>query len=163
MGTRDFAWLVTTLSYPIASEAELADTPPDATAMHDQVSALIASGGDTECSAQTDPVEGMGFGLEMLTALNVPHIVIEALLGASLHVGLMETYEMMRHWKNRRPVTVPRMEELMTHGPVIQAELRRRLAERGFDDDQAGHLAEAAYQAMILVAPPDAAPPKDGA
>lgn len=149
MATYDFAGLVAALSFPIVTRAGLPDAPDTELAMRDQVSAMVAAGGRATPDTQADHVEGMGIGFEILASLDIAHVVIEALLAVSLHIGLEETYATMRHWRVRRPSDVPGLATLRTQSADIRNELILRLKALGLPEDQACSLAAIAEQAIL--------------
>jgi hypothetical protein len=160
MATHDFAGLVAALSFPIVTGAGLPDAPDTELAMRDQVSAMIAAGDGATPDTPAGHVEGMGIGFEILASLDIAHVVIEALLAVSLHIGLKETYESLRHWRTRHPADVPGFATLAARSAEIRAELEDRLKALGLPDDQAHSLSALAEQA-ILNDPARAAPEKD--
>lgn len=148
MSTHDLAGLVAALTFPIVTGVDLPDAPASEAALRAQVSAMLAAGGDPAPDAGGAPADGLGIGLEILGTIDVAHMVIETLIGASMHIGLVETYEALRHWRGRRPAALPGSDALASHPAVIQAELERRLTGLGLEEDQARDLASGAVQAL---------------
>jgi hypothetical protein len=148
MNADDFARLVAELAFPIVSGAGLQDAPETEMAMREQASILIASASVPTPDTEVRRFEGMGIGFELLTSIDMLHLVIEALLGACLTLGLTGTYEALRNWRSRRLVQIPDLEVVVSRPTAIHSELRQRLRALGLEDDQALWLADVAVQAL---------------
>nr|WP_294509973.1 hypothetical protein [uncultured Rhodopila sp.] len=148
MSTHDLTDVVATLTFPIVTEIGLADAPASEAAMHDQVSAWFADGDDDRPATQDRPVEGMGLGLELLTSPEAQRLVVEALLGASIHLGLVEMTETVRQRLWRRKVRVPQIDALIAQAGALQDELRGVLLKIGLEPEDAERVAVSAVSAL---------------
>ena len=119
----------------------------------------IDQGGPVSGGAAGTPAEGMGFGAELFTGIDVSHCVIEALLTTFLHIGLSGAFNQVRHWRSKRPADVAEVGKLLDHRDVLVDALAERIRHMGPEAAEARRLAEASVQALTDKATNPADPP----
>lgn len=148
MSEHDLAQVVAALSFPIATELGLADTPATEPEMRQQIAALIQAGGEPEPDRAAPSPEGVGQGLDLPTVAYVAGLIIQTLLSVSIERGFTGTFDALRHWRLRRNPTIPGLGALVAQHAAIRKELERRIEAQGLDPEQAQHLADMAVHAL---------------
>ncbi|MGD0108552.1 MAG: hypothetical protein ABSC06_31600 [Rhodopila sp.] len=142
MSTHDLADVVATLSFSIATDLGLPDTPATESEMREQVSGWLADERDVAPPADTRQAAGMGFGLDMLTPTALWHEVFEALLKTLLRMGLDGVVQTLQHRPRRGPL--PQFDQLIAQISLLETELQQWLVKLGFDEERAHELATTA-------------------
>jgi hypothetical protein len=146
LGEYDCTEVVTRLAYAAAQELGVADAPASRAEMRDVVEQWIkAASATASATAETTDFDGIGIGIEALSIVGVLTIVVEALLGTSLHVGLMHVHEAIRQRLNQPAATQsdsPDLRSLLGHSDAFRDELYRRLLSVGVPDEQARYTAD---------------------
>jgi hypothetical protein len=151
MDTPDFTQTVTILTYGLARQADLADTPATAADLQPTIAAWMAAGGATGPGSPAAVAQGMGSGLELIGLFELARLAVEALLAASMHLGLHQTFESMRHWRTRLPGPVPELALVVSQRAALQHELQIRLQAAGLPEPQAHQVADMAVAAVEKV------------
>jgi hypothetical protein len=142
MTTHDVADVVAALSFSIATDLGLPDTPTTEAEMRDQVSTWLEDERDAAPPADSGQAAGMGIGLDMPTAAELWHVVYQAFVNTMVRMGI-EAF-VKTHRRPPPPGPLPQFDQLIAQISLLETELRQWLIKLGFDEDRAHELAATA-------------------